>query len=117
MTLRLLCDENVDRELIDALVPEFETEWVLTNGELEVGWTDDPMLWTYVAQRGYTVLIHDEDFVSGAAADAAEGHPGVIHLIENAPTGDVVRALRRVSRFASTDDLAGHRLYVPGDWL
>lgn len=59
----------------------------------------------------------DEDFVSGAAADATESYPGVVHLTENAPVGDVVRALRRVSRFASTDELAGHTLYVPGDWL
>jgi predicted nuclease of predicted toxin-antitoxin system len=117
MTLRLLCDENIDREFVVALIPEFETEWVVTNGELEVGWTDDAMLWTYAAQRGYTVLIDDEDFVSGAAADAAEGHPGVVHLAENAPVGDVVRALRRISRFASTGELMGHTLYVPGDWL
>ena len=25
MTLRLLCDENIKRELVDALTPEFET--------------------------------------------------------------------------------------------
>lgn len=118
MTLRLLCDENIDWELIDALTPpEFETEWVVTNGELEVGWTDDAMVWTYAAQRGYTMLIHDEDFVSDAVADMVEGHPGVIYLVENAPVGDVVRALRRVSQFAFTDELAGYTLYVPGDWL
>ena len=99
-----------------ALKPEFETEWVVTNDELEAG-TDDAVIWTYAAQRGYTVLTSDEDFVSGAAADAAEGHPGVVHLAENAPVGDVVRALRRVSRFAFTDELAGHTLYVPGDWI
>jgi predicted nuclease of predicted toxin-antitoxin system len=116
MTLRLLCDENIDRALVVALRPEFEIEWVVTNDELEVG-TDDAAIWTYAAQRGYTVLTGDEDFVSGAAADAAEGHPGVVHLAENAPVGDVVRALRRVSQFASTDELAGHTLYVPGDWL
>jgi predicted nuclease of predicted toxin-antitoxin system len=116
MTLRLLCDENIDRELVVALTPEFETEWVVTNGELEAG-TDDAAIWTYAAQRGYTVLIDDEDFVSGAAADAAEGHPGVVHLAENALVGDVVRALRRISRFASTDELAGYTLYVPGNWL
>ena len=115
MTLRLLCDENIDRELVDALTPEFETEWVVTNGEFEVGWTDDAMVLTYAAQRGYTLLIDDEDFVSGAAADAAEGHPGVIYLAENAPVGNVVWALRRVSRFASTDELAGHMLHIPGD--
>lgn len=116
MTLRLLCDENIDHELVVALTPEFETEWVVTNDELEVG-TDDAVIWTYAAQRGYTVLTGDEDFVSGAAADAAKGHPGVIHLVGNAPVGDVVRALRRIGRFASTDELAGYTLYVPGDWL
>lgn len=63
------------------------------------------------------MLIDDEDFVSGAAADAVEGHPGIVHLTENTPVGDVVRALRRISRFASTDELAGHTLYAPGDWL
>ena len=104
MTLRLLCDENVDRELVNALTPEFETEWVVTNDELEPG-TDDAAIWTYGAQRGYTVLTGDDDFVSGAAAEAAEGHPGV------------VRVSREISRHASTDELAGHTLYVPGDWL
>src|SRR5699024_2659127 len=71
------------------------------------------MLWTYAAQRGYTVLIDDEDFVSGAAADAAEGHPGVVHLVENAPVGDVVRALRRIGQFASTDELRVTRCIFP----
>lgn len=98
------------------MTPGFETEWVVTNDELEVG-TDDAAIWTYAAQRGYTVLTGDEDFVSGAAAGAAEGHPGVIHLVESAPVGDVVRSLRKISRFASTDELAGHTLYVPGDWI
>lgn len=116
MMLRLLCDENIDRELVVALTPEFETEWVITSDELEVG-TDDPVIWTYATQRGYTVLIHDEDFVSDAVADMVEGHPGVIHLVENAPVGDIIRALRRISRFASTDELAGHTLYIPGNWL
>ena len=112
MTLRLLCNENIERELVDALAPEFETAWVVTNDELKVGWTDDAMLWTYAAQRGYTVLIDDEDFVSGVAADAAVGHPGVIRLTEIAPTGDIVRALRRISQLASTDELAGQTLAV-----
>lgn len=114
MTLRLLCDENIERELVDALTPEFEITWVVTNDELELG-TDDPAIWTYAVQRGYTILTGDEDFVSGAAADAAEGHPGVIRLTEPAPTGDIVRALRRISQFASTDELASQTLYVSGE--
>lgn len=116
MTLRLLCDENIDRALVVALEPEFETEWVVTSDELEAG-TDDPVIWTYAAQCGYTIFTGDDDFVSGAAADTVADHPGIIHLTEYLPVGDAVRALRRVSRFTSTDELAGHTLYIPGDWL
>lgn len=116
MTLRLLCDESIDRALAIALRPEFETEWVVTSEELEVG-TDDPVIWTDAVQRGYTILTGDDYFVSGVAADAATDHPGVIHLTENLPAGDVIRALRWISRFASTDELASYMLYVPDDWL
>ncbi|WP_160134244.1 DUF5615 family PIN-like protein [Halococcus salsus] len=115
MTLRLLCDENIERELFDALTPEFETIWVVTKDDLERG-TDDPVLWTYAAQRGYTILTNDDDFVTGAA-EVGSAHPDVIHLTEIMPTGDVVRTLRRISQFTSTDELVGQTVYVPGDWL
>lgn len=115
MTLRLLCDEHVNPELRKALEPEHDTAHVLTTGVLGAE-TADADIWAYAVENDYNVLTNDRDFVDGTAAQAS-GHPGVIRYTEPASIGDLVRALREIDVYMSSEQIAGHAFRIPGRWL
>lgn len=117
MTLRLLCDENIDVGLADALEPEFETVRVPDVDGLGAAAADEE-IWRYADENGYTILTGDEDFVTGAAQpESTERSPGIIHADQEAPSGDVVRALRAVNRYLSSEELTDETIFVPGNWI
>ena len=115
MTLRLLCDEHVDPELRKALEPEHDIAHVLTTDSLGAGATD-PVIWTYAVERSYNVLTNDRDFVYGTT-DQVDGHPGVIRYANDATIGEIVRALRVINAYVTSEQIAGSVFRVPGDWL
>lgn len=116
MTFRLLCDENVDVGLVDALAPEFETIRVTEVEQLGPAATD-PEIWTYAGEQAYLILTGDDDFVSGDARAEAVKSPGIIHADQEAATGDIVRALRAINRYVSSKELMGETVFVPGNWI
>ncbi|MCH7659399.1 MAG: DUF5615 family PIN-like protein [Euryarchaeota archaeon] len=115
ITLRIPCDEHVDPELRKALDTEHKTEHVLAVDELGAG-TDDDVIWEYAVEHRYFVLTNDRDFIDGTV-QRIEEHPGVLRYRGQPTIGDVLRVIRAIDTYLSTEEIAGVEFRVPDEWI
>ena len=109
MTVRLLCDENVDQRYVETFR---STDWitVTTVREALSPEATDEAVAEFAASAEWVVFTGDDDFLR------ADPDCGVVfyHQLERPSPGDLVDALRAIEEaYTDHDDV---REFVPGGW-
>jgi len=107
--MRLLCDQNVSRQYIDALRAADEFEVGLVRDVLDARASDSDIA-AFAAANDWVVITSDDDFFE--LADAC----GVIYYlqVDAPPVGDMLAALRAIrDAYSDPQDVTE---VVPGEW-
>lgn len=107
--MRILCDENVKRSIVQLLEQEgYQVNRV--QDELTLGFEDSEII-EYCRANSLVLLTNDDDFFG------FESHTGIFFLHDqHAPTRNVVTAIQRIIRYADTEDFENEVWHVPDGW-
>ncbi|MFB6183933.1 MAG: DUF5615 family PIN-like protein [Haloarculaceae archaeon] len=115
MSLRLLCDEAVGRDVFfPRLQRRFDAYHVCDQSGLGPG-ASDRAIRRFATEHELVVFTNDLDFL---VVDGRHDHPGVVFYEETATTDEILRALRIVDRLLTSSAIREERLVVrvPGEW-
>ena len=108
--MKLLCDEHVPPAVANALRGEGIDAASLSE-ELGSGTRDTDLL-DYAAEREYTILTNDTDFVGET------GHAGILYYgDQQVSTRELVGAIRNVDDLLPDEELVDRTLFVPDGWV
>lgn len=110
--MRLLADEHVPPSIVTARRGEGHDVAVVGDA-IELG-TADRSIVEFARASDRVVLSEDADFRGADPSLDVESHPGVLVCDTAAQPGVIAAAVRRID--ASSDDLRGTVLFVPGGW-
>jgi len=108
--MRVLCDQNVDQQYVDALVAATDFTVLTVRAALDPRATDRDIA-AYAAAKDYVVFTSDDDFFR------LESACGRCYYVQSdaPPVGDVLTALRAIR--AAYDDHGKIVESVPGGWV
>lgn len=111
--MRLLADEHVPPAFVSALRGEGHDVAVVGDA-IGLGASDRSIV-AFARDDDRSILSQDTDFIGADPSLEVESHPGILVCDTAAPPGAIVAAVRRID--ATSDDLSGAVLFVPGGWV
>lgn len=114
--LSLLADENLDGNIVRALLRRINGLDLVRVQDLGLSGWDDPAILQWAAEQGRILVTHDVQTVTRFAYERVEAGlpmPGVIEVISSAPIGQLVDDLVLVIECYEDGDLDGQVLYLP----